>query len=59
MGLSDHLLLYVLSWSNFIFKQMNLWKNYKDALFDTFPDMVRNYEWANWEGKKTKLVANL
>ena len=59
MGLSDHLFLYVLSWSNFIFKQMNLWKNYKDALFDSFPDMVRNYEWANWEGKKTKLIANL
>ena len=38
---------------------MNLWKNYKEALFDTFPEMVRNYEWANWEGKGTKLIANL
>ena len=38
---------------------MNLWKNYKEALFDTFPEMVRNYEWANWEGKGTQLIANL
>jgi len=41
------------------FLTMNLWKNYKEALFDTFPEMVRNYEWANWEGKGTKLIANL
>ena len=38
---------------------MNLWKNYKEVLFETFPDMVRNYEWANWKGKDTNLVANL
>ena len=38
---------------------MNLWKNYKEVLFDTFPEMVRNYEWANWEGKGTHLIANL
>ena len=38
---------------------MNLWKNYKNILFDTIPDMVKNYEWANWEGKDTHLVANL
>ena len=38
---------------------MNLWKNYKEVLFDTFPDMVKNYEWANWESKGTNLIANL
>ena len=38
---------------------MNLWKNYKEVLFDTFPDTIRNYEWANWEGKGTNLIANL
>jgi len=38
---------------------MNLWKNYKEVLFETFPDIVRNYEWANWKGKDTNLVANL
>ena len=38
---------------------MNIWKNYKEALFNTFPEMIRNYEWANWEGKGTKLIANL
>ena len=41
------------------FLTMNLWKNYKEVLYDTFPDMVRNYEWANWKGKDTNLVANL
>tara|TARA_B100001113_G_scaffold289742_1_gene245718 strand:- start:230 stop:871 length:642 start_codon:yes stop_codon:yes gene_type:complete len=38
---------------------MNLWKNYKEVLFETFPDIMRNYEWANWKGKDTNLVANL
>ena len=37
---------------------MNLWKNYKDVLHDTFPlhngvDSV----WANWESKGTNLLA--
>ena len=41
------------------FLTMDLWKNYKEVLFETFPDMVRNYEWANWKGKDTNLVANL
>ena len=38
---------------------MNLWKNYKDILFNTIPDIKKNYEWANWENKGTHLVANL
>ena len=38
---------------------MNLWKNYKEVLFETFPDIVKNYEWANWKGKDTNLIANL
>ena len=38
---------------------MNLWKNYKDILFNTIPDIKKNYEWANWEKKGTHLVANL
>ena len=38
---------------------MNLWKNYKEVLFNIFPDMVKNYEWAHWESKGTDLIANL
>ena len=41
------------------FLTMNLWKNYKEVLFETFPDMERNHEWANWKGKDTHLIANL
>ena len=58
MGLSNHLLLYVLSWSYFIFKQMNLWGNYKKALHDTF-DLEFSYPWANWESKGTVLSAKV
>ena len=38
---------------------MNLWKNYKDILFNTIPGITKNYEWANWENKGTHLIANL
>ena len=58
MGLSNHLLLYVLSWSYFIFEQMNLWGNYKKALHDTF-DLEFSYPWANWESKGTVLSAKV
>ena len=36
---------------------MNLWKNYKSLLFDTFPDLKLESEWASWEGKGTSLTA--
>ena len=36
---------------------MNLWKNYKSLLFETFPDLKLESEWASWEGKGTSLTA--
>jgi len=36
---------------------MNLWKNYKSLLFETFPDLKFESEWASWEGKGTNLTA--
>ena len=36
---------------------MNLWKNYKNALNEAFPDLYNDKVWADWEGKGTKLVA--
>ena len=36
---------------------MNLWKNYKNALNEAFPDLYTDRIWADWEGKGTKLVA--
>ena len=38
---------------------MNLWKNYKSLLFETFPDLEFESEWANWEGKGTSLTAKI
>ncbi len=35
---------------------MNLWKNYKNALNEAFPDLYNGKVWADWEGKGTKLV---
>ena len=36
---------------------MNLWKNYKNALNEAFPDLYNDKVWADWEGIGTKLVA--
>ena len=36
---------------------MNLWKNYKNALNEAFPDLYTDRLWADWEGKGTNLVA--
>ena len=58
MGLSSHIRTHVYSWSYFIFKQMNLWGNYKKALHDTF-DLEFAYPWANWESKGTVLLSLL
>ena len=38
---------------------MNLWKNYKSLMFETFPDLEFESEWANWEGKGTSLTAKI
>ena len=38
---------------------MTIWKNYIKALEDTFPDLKVEEEWARWEGKDAKLVANI
>ena len=38
----------------------NLWKNYRDALWETFPDFQRQPIWADWTGKKgTRLTAQV
>ena len=36
---------------------MDLWKNYKSVLNETFPDLDFRECWANWESKKTYLIA--
>ena len=36
---------------------MDLWKNYKPVLNETFPDLDFRECWANWESKKTYLIA--
>ena len=39
---------------------MNLWKNYTDALWETFPDFQRQPIWADWTGKRgTRLTAQI
>jgi len=37
----------------------DLWKNYKSLLFETFPDLEVQSEWANWESKGTNLTAKV
>ena len=38
----------------------NLWKNYRDVLWETFPDFQRQPIWADWTGKKgTRLTAQV
>ena len=37
---------------------MNLWSEYKAALFDIFP-MSKNLRWGHWKSKDTTLVAQL
>ena len=38
----------------------NLWKNYRDVLWETFPDFQRQPIWADWTGKKgTRLTAEV
>ena len=38
---------------------MNLWKNYKAVLHNTFPEMRKHLRWAYWKSKDTTLVAEL
>ena len=38
---------------------MTIWKNYIDALEETFPDLKVGEQWAKWEGKDAHLIANL
>jgi len=38
---------------------MTIWKNYIDALFDTFPQLEVTEEWARWENKGANLIANV
>jgi len=35
-----------------LFYNMDLWKNYRNILFNVFPDLTRDFVWANWEGKR-------
>ena len=38
---------------------MNLWKNWKEAVWETFPDLEYQNTWAEWEGKGTNLTAKI
>ena len=38
---------------------MNLWKNWKEAVWKTFPDLEYQNTWAEWEGKGTNLTAKI
>ncbi len=38
---------------------MTIWKNYIKALEETFPDLKVGEEWARWEAKDAKLIANI
>ena len=38
---------------------MTIWKNYIDALEETFPDLKVGEQWAEWKGKDAHLIANL
>ena len=37
----------------------SIWQDYIKALFDTFPQLKITEEWARWENKDAKLVANI
>ena len=37
---------------------MTIWKNYIDALEETFPDLKVGEQWAEWKGKDAHLIAN-
>jgi hypothetical protein len=36
---------------------MNLWENYKSALYEILPDLTFGRAWASWKSKKTYLLA--
>jgi len=38
---------------------MDLWKNWKKVLWETFPDLENIADWADWEGKGTSLRAKV
>ena len=38
---------------------MTIWEDYIKALEETFPDLKVGEEWARWEAKDAKLVANI
>ena len=38
---------------------MTIWQDYIDALFKTFPQLKITEEWARWENKDAKLIANI
>ena len=38
---------------------MTIWENYIKALKETFPYLKVREEWAKWEAKDAKLVANI
>ncbi len=40
-------------------KKVCLWEKYKDALFETFPDLVVKETWADWESKDATLHADI
>ena len=40
-------------------KQVTIWQDYINALFETFPQLKITEEWARWESKDAKLIANI
>ena len=37
----------------------DLWNGYKRALYETFPDLLYDHTWGEWEGKGTNLKAQI
>jgi len=40
-------------------EQVTIWQDYINALFETFPQLEITEEWARWENKDAKLIANI
>ena len=38
---------------------MDLWKHWKEAVFESFPELYHHSTWAEWEGKGTSLTAKV
>jgi hypothetical protein len=41
------------------YPRLDLWSEYKNLIFETFPDLYHHSTWAEWEGKGTSLLAKV